>query len=359
MNSGLLLYCRRGFEKECAGEIGQLAGEQEVYGYCVVKDDSGYVNYITPDLAQADKLANNIAFNKLVFARQMIVVAAKLKDLPSEDRVSAILEHTSLLPLCGDIRVETPDTNEAKELLGFCRKFTVPLRGALRKQGTLTAKEHNKKPVMHLMMLDSGNGYLGYSYSDNNSPNFMGISRLKFPSEAPSRSTLKLEEAILLFLPKDTIEKRMHSGMTAVDLGACPGGWTYQLVRRGLFVSAIDNGPMAESLMETGQVTHHMADGFKYQPERTVDWMICDMVEKPIMVADLMSDWLVNDWCRATIFNLKLPMKKRFVEVYKCLELIEDKLRKAGLAYNLQCKHLYHDREEVTVSIELLESRSR
>jgi len=72
-------------------------------------------------------------------------------------------------------------------------------------------------------------------------------------------------------------------------------------------------------------------------------------------VADLMSDWLVNRWCRATIFNLKLPMKKRYVEVYKCLALIEDKLRKAGFAYELQCKHLYHDREEVTVAIQLLQ----
>ncbi|MDP2560932.1 23S rRNA (cytidine(2498)-2'-O)-methyltransferase RlmM [Psychrobium sp. 1_MG-2023] len=356
MNNGLLLYCRRGFEKECAGEIQQLATEQEVYGYCVVADNSGYVNYITPDLAQADLLAKTLSFNKLVFARQMFVVVAKLQDLPPTDRVSAILDSTDKLPLCGDIRIETPDTNEAKELLGFCRKFTVPLRGALRKQGCLTKKEQPKKPVLHLMMLDSGNGFLGYSYSDNNSPFFMGIPRLKFPSDAPSRSTLKLEEAILFFLPQQQEEgSSMRPSMTGVDLGACPGGWTYQLVRRGLFVSAIDNGPMAQSLMDTGQVTHFMEDGFKFKPEKTVDWMICDMVEKPIMVADLMSDWLIKDWCRATIFNLKLPMKKRFVEVYKCLELIESKLRKAGLRYKLQCKHLYHDREEVTVSIELLQ----
>jgi len=354
MNNGLLLYCRRGFEKECAGEIQQLANDQEIYGYCIVSDNSGYVSYITTDLAEADTLAKRISFNQLVFARQMIVVTDALKNLPSEDRVSAVIDAAGSLPLCGDIRVETPDTNEAKELLGFCRKFTVPLRGALRKQGLLTDKEHNKKPVLHLMLLDSSTGWLGYSYPNNNSPFFMGIPRLKFPSEAPSRSTLKLEEAILLFVPKHQIEERMHSGMTGVDLGACPGGWTYQLVRRGLFVSAIDNGPMAQSLMDTGQVTHLMADGFKFQPEKTVDWMVCDMVEKPIMVADLMSDWLVNGWCRATIFNLKLPMKKRYLEVVKCLELIETKLRRGGFTYELQCKHLYHDREEVTVAVQLL-----
>lgn len=38
--------------------------------------------------------------------------------------------------------------------------------------------------------------------------------------------------------------------------------------------------------------------------------MVCDMVEKPAKVAALMAQWLVNGWCRETIFNLKLPMKK-------------------------------------------------
>ena len=33
--------------------------------------------------------------------------------------------------------------------------------------------------------------------------------------------------------------------MVGVDLGACPGGWTYQLVKRGLFVYAVDHGKMA------------------------------------------------------------------------------------------------------------------
>ena len=39
------------------------------------------------------------------------------------------------------------------------------------------------------------------------------------------------------------------------------------------------------------------------------------MVEKPAKVAALMAQWLVNGWCRETIFNLKLPMKKRYEEV--------------------------------------------
>ena len=119
MDTGLLLYCRRGFEKECAGEIQQVATDQEIYGYCMVEDNSGYVIFVCQELTQADKLARNIAFTKLVFARQMIVLVAKLQDLPSDDRISTIVAAAVDLPVSGDLRVETPDTNEAKELLSF------------------------------------------------------------------------------------------------------------------------------------------------------------------------------------------------------------------------------------------------
>ncbi len=109
----------------------------------------------------------------------------------------------------------------------------------------------------------------------------MGIPRLKFPSDAPSRSTLKLEEAFHVFIPADEWDERLANGMYAVDLGACPGGWTYQLVKRNMWVSSVDNGPMAQSLMDTGQVTlaarrrfplssepqQHLVDGLRYGGE--------------------------------------------------------------------------------------------
>ena len=83
-------------------------------------------------------------------------------------------------------------------------------------------------------------------------PILWGIPRLKFPADAPSRSTLKLEEAILTFIPRKEENKRLNENMIGVDLGACPGGWTYQLVKRGLFVYAVDHGKMAANLDDTG-----------------------------------------------------------------------------------------------------------
>ncbi len=131
--------------------------------------------------------------------------------------------------------------------------------------------------------------------------------------------------------------------------------WTYQLVRRGMFVTAIDNGAMAQSLMDTGQVTHYMVDGFKYEPERkNIDWLVCDMIEKPKRVAKLMAKWLIEGWCKEAIFNLKLPMKKRYQEAAADIKILTDMINDAGLEYELQAKHLYHDREEITLHVRLI-----
>ncbi|EFX91705.1 putative ribosomal RNA large subunit methyltransferase M [Actinobacillus ureae ATCC 25976] len=355
----LALYCRAGFEKETAGEITDKAAQLGVFGFVNLKENSGYIIFECYQAGDANRLAKELKFEQLIFARQMIVVGDMLQDLPVEDRISPILEqYQALNPRhSSDIFVETPDTNEAKELLTFCRKFTVPLRNSLKKQGWLGKSEKAKGSIsLHILFVRPGCCYVGYAYNDNKSPFFMGIPRLKFPAEAPSRSTLKLEEAILTFIPEAEEKKRFTDEMTGVDLGACPGGWTYQLVKRGVFVYAVDHGKMAASLHETGRIEHCPEDGFKFQPpkRKTIDWLVCDMVEQPIRISKLIGKWLINGWCRETIFNLKLPMKKRYQEAQLCLAYLEEELEKQGFWFKIQAKHLYHDREEITVHIAVM-----
>ena len=359
----LALYCRAGFEKEVAGEITEKAAELGVFGFANLKENSGYVIFECYQAGDADRLARELKFNQLIFARQMIVVGNLLQNLPENDRISPILEqYQALNPRnSSDIFVETPDTNEAKELLTFCRKFTVPLRNQLKKQGWLGKSEQAKGSMsLHILFVRSGCCYVGYAYNNNRSPFFMGIPRLKFPADAPSRSTLKLEEAILTFVPQAEEKKRFTEEMTGVDLGACPGGWTYQLVKRGLFVYAVDHGKMAASLHDTGRIEHCAEDGFKFQPpkRKQIDWLVCDMVEQPIRISKLMAKWLINGWCRETIFNLKLPMKKRYQEVQLCLNYLEEELTKQGFWFKIQAKHLYHDREEITVHVTILGNKN-
>ncbi len=358
----LALYCRPGFEKEVAAEITDQASNLGVFGFARVQDNSGYVIFECYQPDEAARLAREIPFNRLIFARQMVVISDLLEDLDPADRISPIvaafeeLSQQVNFAQSSELFVETADTNEAKELSTFCRKFTVPLRQALKKQGWLLAKASQKSgQFLHCFFVKSNCCYVGYSYVDNHSPYFMGIPRLKFPADAPSRSTLKLEEAILTFIPRKEEHKRLNENMIGVDLGACPGGWTYQLVKRGLFVYAVDHGKMAASLHDTGRIEHCAEDGFKFQPpkRKKVDWLVCDMVEQPSRISLLIGKWLLNGWCRETIFNLKLPMKKRYQEVVLCLENLAVMLAEQNLNFEIQAKHLYHDREEITVHIAL------
>lgn len=341
----LLLCCRAGFEGECAAEIQTRAAEAGFAGFAKAKPDSGYVAF-QPYGTDARALAAALDFSALIFARQWIACGELLRELPVDDRVTPLLEAARGLadgPF-GALRVETPDTNEAKALSAFCRPFEKAFAAAARKAGLLL--DDARAPRLHLFFLSSAAGWAGVSQPGNSSDWPMGIPRLRFPGGAPSRSTLKLEEAFHVFLPPDERERRLRPGMTAVDLGAAPGGWTWQLVRRGLRVAAIDNGPMDETLMASGLVEHRREDGFRFRPREPVDWLVCDMVEQPARIAQLVAGWIADGAAKQAIFNLKLPMKKRWAELQRCEALIAETL--AGSPYRLALKQLYHDREEVT-----------
>ncbi len=353
--AGLALYCRTGFEKDLANEVIEKCAELNVYGYPELKTNSGLVLFHCYQAEDADRLAKTLPLTTLIFARQLFAFSERCEQLDTSDRIGPILNGCIEFPECGELRVEHADSTDGREISKFCRKISVPLRQALRGKRILTPLERSNLPVCHVYFEDSITAIVGYSYPANNSPYPLGILRLKFPNEAPSRSTLKLDEAFQLFIPKKEHAKRLSGGLHAVDLGACPGGWTYQLVKRGMFVEAVDNGAMDEALMATGQVRYCPEDGFKFQPRKNnVYWLVCDMIEQPQRVAKLMATWIATKRCQETVFNLKLPMKKRYESVKEALEIIDQCIdqHRAG-PYDLKVKHLYHDREEVTVHMRL------
>ncbi|QSA96059.1 23S rRNA (cytidine(2498)-2'-O)-methyltransferase RlmM [Methylococcus sp. EFPC2] len=344
--AGVVLYCRAGFEKEAAAEIQQHALDLGVQGYVKAQPASAYLLFTPYDPATLDLLRAKLRFADLCFARQLIYVAPLIQNLPADDRITPLLAAAATLaPRYSAVWLETADTNEAKALSVFVRKFETPFRRAVERAGAVDEKS-SQLPRLHLFFIDSATVYLGLSWLGNASPWVMGIPRLRFPRNAPSRSTLKLEEAFHTFLEEP--ERALQPGMKAVDLGAAPGGWTWQLVRRSLRVTAVDNGPMAPELLDSGIVEHLRADGFRYRPPSPVDWLVCDMVEQPARIAALVARWLAEGYARQAIFNLKLPMKKRYEEVERCRDIIARSLEQAGVGYALAFKQLYHDREEVT-----------
>ncbi|MBI6683701.1 MULTISPECIES: 23S rRNA (cytidine(2498)-2'-O)-methyltransferase RlmM [Pseudomonas syringae group] len=347
----LFMHCRPGFESEVCSEIADHAARLEVAGYAKARPNTACAEFICSEPDGAERLMSGQRFDQLIFPRQW--ARGVFLDLPETDRISVILGQMADFPVCGSLWLEVVDTNDGKELSNFCKKFEAPLRKALNQAGKLI--DDPRKPRLLLTFKSGREVFLGLADAGNSAMWPMGIPRLKFPREAPSRSTLKLEEAWHHFIPRDQWDERLSGDMTGVDLGAAPGGWTYQLVRRGMLVTAIDNGPMAESLMDTGLVQHLMADGFTYKPRQPVDWMVCDIVEKPARNAALLETWLGEGLCREAVVNLKLPMKQRYAEVRRLLDRIEEGFKERGIRVSIGCKQLYHDREEVTCHLRRLD----
>ncbi|WP_035056857.1 23S rRNA (cytidine(2498)-2'-O)-methyltransferase RlmM [Andreprevotia chitinilytica] len=352
MIPSLLLYCRPGFEDDCRHELEsrlQDDGEWE--------KGLGWLRFTPHSMAEAQRLMREIDVYQLIFARQVVVALARV-ELGERDRLTPLLAAIDALPAnqqgpWSEVLLEHPDSDAGKQLSGFCRRFGDIVNKAL-------ADRIAPKPGrwrLHLFYTSMSEAWICVADPNRSSPWPLGIARVRMPTQAPSRSTLKLAEALMVLVPD--ADQRLKPGMVGVDLGAAPGGWTYQLISRGLKVFAIDNGPMKGDMALHPHVKHLREDGFKFRPQHPVDWLVCDMVEQPVRIAELMARWFAAGMTRHAIFNLKLPMKKRWQEIERCFDLIDDALAGADVHYTLTAKQLYHDREEITCYLTRPSGRQR
>jgi 23S rRNA (cytidine2498-2'-O)-methyltransferase len=368
----IVAHCRAGFEPEAATDLHLLG---EAAGARIDVDAPVGRSFVVGKLAQFDPQPWPRAFERAppVFVRSLffgtgphaLFNPAGAAGRP--DRVAPLVELIERFrtgfplrdlasrepgPANGiSLRLETPDTNDGKALSGLARALAARLASGLQERGVMPATGDDVASApgthLHVLLPDGAHAYVGASVAPWASRWTMGIPRLRMPGGAPSRSTLKLAEAFVTFLG-DRESELLRADMRAVDLGAAPGGWTWQLARRDLRVIAVDNGPLKGEVATDALVTHLRADGLSYLPKHAVDWMVCDIVEQPSRIAALVARWLGEGHARHCIFNLKLPMKKRHDEVRRCAATIRDALAKARVKHTLALRQLYHDREEVT-----------
>jgi 23S rRNA (cytidine2498-2'-O)-methyltransferase len=377
--SVVVAHCRAGFEPEAAADLAAVAMAAGTTVEVDAPPGRGYV-VATPRAFDSQRWPRALEAVPPVFVRSLFfgtgphaLFSADTTTRGRPDRVAPLAAlfaafrrdcrqpgvglRQRAAAVFGELRMETADTNEGKELSVLCRRLELPLAGELLADGALVELEDPDAPAtlpaLHVLFADGAHVFVGTSATPWGSPHAMGIPRLHLPRGAPSRSTLKLAEAIAAFLG-DRGPELMRAGMRAVDLGAAPGGWTWQLAQRGLFVTAVDNGPLKGGVGDDPRVTHVRVDGLAYLPRRPVDWLVCDMVVQPARVATLVGRWIGEGHARCAIFNLKLPMKRRYDEMLRCRAIVGEALARAGVRHRLQLRQLYHDREEVTGFVERL-----
>ncbi len=92
MDSGLLCYCRAGFEPELAAELAERAAHADLPGYARTERSSAFVQFMCED---AQALSHRLPLSHLIFARQKLVQLAEVPTLGAQregrpDRVGAI-----------------------------------------------------------------------------------------------------------------------------------------------------------------------------------------------------------------------------------------------------------------------------
>lgn len=153
----------------------------------------------------------------------------------------------------------------------------------------------------------------------------------------PSRAYLKLWE---WGWRTDVIPK---PGDVALDLGACPGGWTWVLLKAGLVVHAYDRAPLAESLKdslkpeERIRLNFSKADAFQILPgvAPSADWVFCDVIAEPGRTMELIESWAQTT--AGLVFTIKFKGEAEHGILERLRQIPGSRLR-----------HLYVNRHEVT-----------
>ena len=96
-------------------------------------------------------------------------------------------------------------------------------------------------------------------------------------------------------------------GDRCLDLGACPGGWTWVLAKLGAEVTAVDKAPLDPAVAAMPGVTVRAESAFGLDPksEPPVDWLFSDVICYPARLLGLVRRWIEADAARSFVCTLK------------------------------------------------------
>jgi 23S rRNA (cytidine2498-2'-O)-methyltransferase len=101
----------------------------------------------------------------------------------------------------------------------------------------------------------------------------------------PSRAYLKLWELFTLYNIKPEV------GMRAIDVGSCPGGWTWVLQGIGCEVVSVDKAPLDPKIAILPRIDFRQESAFGLRPQHIgkLDWFFSDIICYPDKLLELVT----------------------------------------------------------------------
>lgn len=150
----------------------------------------------------------------------------------------------------------------------------------------------------------------------------------------PTRAYLKLWEAFT------HIGRIPQKGDKCIDVGACPGGWSWVLHETGADVIAVDKAPLDKKIAKLPRIEFLQESAFGLNPEKIgqVDWFCSDIICYPDRLIRLIEKWKNGGYAKNMICTLKLQGETDFNAIHQL----------AALDPQAELIHLYNNKHELT-----------
>lgn len=133
----------------------------------------------------------------------------------------------------------------------------------------------------------------------------------------PSRAYLKLWELFTLYgyKPKAT--------EAVMDLGSCPGGWTWVLASMGCQVLSIDKAALDPRIMALPEVTFLQESAFGLRPQHVgaKSWLFSDIICYPHKLLELVNRWRESGVVQNYACTIKFQSQTDFDTMFKFMEI--------------------------------------
>ncbi len=150
----------------------------------------------------------------------------------------------------------------------------------------------------------------------------------------PSRAYLKLWEVFTRF------EVLPTANSTCLDMGSCPGGWTWVLAQLGNSVTSVDKAPIDKKLLQNPLVKFKQESAFAINPNDFDDrltWFFCDIICYPAKLYELVIRWLEAIPSLGFVCTIKFQGETDFKTLKKFQNIPNSKVI-----------HLFHNKHELT-----------